>query len=234
LNRRHAAPHCIGQALSMVGGARSAAVVPVLGLLGLFVPALVTPASAASPKLMSASAHPPTSFVVDLASSSTTTTSDAASKARPAKPKTVQVGHSTFWECKAKSTEMLVAVSALTVHVGTPLTINVTVRNTGSTPCNYVAPYAGVAPGPTVSALQAGPCGSVGFQVVGPREHSVWPGPAAFHCPALGFAQLQPGAAVSGSGTWAENKPGRTAHVPLGRYTLVVDGHFRFPIRVTG
>ncbi len=172
--------------------------------------------------------------MIDLASSSTTTKPASRSRARPAKPKTVEVGHSTFWECREKSTEVLVAVSALTLHVGTPLTVNFTVRNIGSTPCNYVAPYAGVTPGPTASALQAGPCGSIGFEVVGPGKHSLWPGPASFDCPALGFAQLQPGTAVSGSGTWAENKSGSTAHVAPGHYTLVVDGHFRFPIRVAG
>jgi hypothetical protein len=91
-----------------------------------------------------------------------------------------------------------------------------------------------VAPGPTSSALEAGPCGSIGFDVIGPGRRTVWPGPAAFECPALGFAQLAPGASVSGSGTWDENKPGSSAHVPAGRYTVVVDGRFRFPVRLLG
>ncbi len=52
---------------------------------------------------------------------------------------------------------------------------------------------------------------------------------SVFNCPALGFAQLQPGASVSGSGTWAENKPGSTAHVAAGHYTVVVGGHSASP-----
>jgi hypothetical protein len=149
-------------------------------------------------------------------------------------PKRVQIGHGAFWECRSSTTKLLVAVNSLTLHVGRPLTFNFTVRNTASTSCNYVAPYTSVAPGPTALTLEAGPCGSVGFEIVGPGKHTVWPGPALFHCPALGFAQLRPGASVSGSGTWAENKPGSSTHVAPGRYTLVVDGHFRFPIIVSG
>lgn len=196
------------------------------------------------PALSAAAApfRPPSvpAVTVQLASSSNTssttakTTTTARKKSAPAKPKAVEVGHSTFWECKALSTKVLVALSSLTLHVGTPLTINFVVRNTGTAPCHYVAPYADVAPGPTAAVLQAGPCGSIGFDVVAANKHNVWPGPAAFNCPALGFAQLEPGASVSGSGTWAENKPGSTAHVAAGRYTIVVDGHFRFPVRVVG
>jgi hypothetical protein len=209
-------------AAALVGGA---------ALLGsLVVPA---PASAVVPSRLVATAPARHVVMVDLTSSKTTTTT-ARNKSAAAKPKTVQVGHSTFWECKTPSTKVLVALSSLTLRVGTPLTLNFVVRNTGTAACNYVAPYADVAPGPTASVLQAGPCGSIGFDVVAANKHNVWPGPAAFNCPALGFAQLQPGASVSGSGTWAENKPGSTAHVAPGRYTVVVDGHFRFPVRVVG
>jgi hypothetical protein len=213
------------------------AVALVGGIVGLLGPTLLisVAASAAQQTLPAAGVAPIRPAVaIDLASSSTTVKTRTPSKARPPEPKRVQVGQSVFWECKEKSTKVLVAVSSLTLHVGTPLTFNFTVRNTGSTPCNYVAPYASVAPGPTASTLQAGPCGSLGFQVVGPGKHTVWPGPAAYNCPALGFAQLQPGATVSGSGSWAENKPSSTAHVAPGRYTLVVDGHFRFAIRIFG
>jgi hypothetical protein len=179
--------------------------------LGLAVAALL-PAAGASASLSATSAKTPATHA----------------------PKRVQIGHGTFWECRSRTTKFLVAVNSLTLHVGRPLTFNFTVRNTGSAACNYVAPYASVAPGPTSLTLEAGPCGSVGFEIVGSGKHTVSPGPAAFNCPALGFAQLQPGASVSGSGTWAENKPGSSAHVAPGRYTLVVDGHFRFPISLSG
>jgi hypothetical protein len=150
------------------------------------------------------------------------------------RPKLVQVGYATFWECPAKTTKILVAVNTLTLHSGSTLRMNFVVRNLSSKPCNYVAPFAGVAAAPTASVLSAGPCGSVAFDVVGPGRRNVWPGPAVFNCPALGYAQLQPGASVSGSGSWAGNKPNSKAHVATGRYTLVVNGHFRFPVRVVG
>ena len=147
----------------------------------------------------------------------------------------MQVGHSTFWECKAKSTKVLVAVNSLTLRVGTPLTVNFVVRNTGTSACNYVAPYAECrarAPRPACSRpAHAAPSASRSSVLA---KHNVWPGPAAFNCPALGFAQLQPGASVSGRGTWAENKPGSRTRVAAGRYTLVVDGHFRFPSASSG
>jgi hypothetical protein len=159
------------------------------------------------------------------------------SSAKPSgshRPKLVQVGYGRFWECPSKTTKLLVAVNTLTLHSGSTLRVNFVVRNLSPRPCNYVAPSAGVASGSMATVLSAGPCGSIGFDVVGPGRHDVWPGPAVFNCPALGFAQLQPDGSVSGSGTWAGNKPNSKAHVATGRYTLVVNGHFRFPLRVVG
>jgi hypothetical protein len=148
-------------------------------------------------------------------------------------PQLAQSGHAAFWSCPARSTEMLVAVNALTLHPGTPLTLSFTVRNGGSAPCNYTAPYAGVAPGPTSTALTAGPCGSVSFEVVDAHHRDVWPGSEVVNCPALGFAQLAAGATVSGTGSWDQEKPNSTHRVAPGNYTLLVENkHFRFPLRV--
>ena len=105
-------------------------------------------------------------------------------------PTLAQTGHAVFWECPARTTELLVAVNTLTLHPGATLDISFTVRNTGTTACHYTAPYAGVAPGPTVTTLTAGPCGSVGYEIRGPHGGDVWPGPELVNCPALGFAQL--------------------------------------------
>jgi hypothetical protein len=143
-----------------------------------------------------------------------------------------QAGHSTFWECSKKTTQILVVVNTLTLHPGAPLNLAFTVRNGAAAPCNYTAPYAGTAPGPTATTLQAGPCGSVGFEILGPHRHNVWPGAQVVHCPALGFAQLAPNATISGIGTWDQTKPNSTKRVPPGSYTLVIAGHFRFPLRV--
>jgi hypothetical protein len=160
----------------------------------------------------------------------TTTTTHAT---HPAHPKLDQVGHVSFWECPAKTTEMLVAVNTLTLHRGATLNVSFTVRNVGTASCNYTAPYASVAPGPTRGMLEAGPCGSVGFAIVGPNHENVWPGNEVVNCPALGFAQLAPGATVSGTGTWDQRKPNSTSRVRTGRYGLVVDDtHFSFPLRL--
>jgi hypothetical protein len=147
--------------------------------------------------------------------------------------KLAQVGHTAFWDCPAKTTELLVAVSTLTLHPGASLDISFTVRNTGTASCNYTAPYAGAAPGPTSTVLTAGPCGSVGYEIEGPHHKNVWPGVQVVNCPALGFAQLAAGGTVSGTGSWNQTKPNSTHRVPAGTYTLVVENkHFSFPLRV--
>ncbi len=147
--------------------------------------------------------------------------------------KLAEAGHVTFWECHAKTTGFLVAVNTLTLHPGATLQISFTVRNGATTPCNYTAPYASVAPGPAATTLQAGPCGSVGFEIVGTHGRNVWPGPQVVNCPALGFAQLAPGGTVSGTGTWNQTGPNSTKRVPAGDYTLVVENkHFSFPLHL--
>jgi hypothetical protein len=162
------------------------------------------------------------------AKSSTTTTHRASA------PKLNAVGNVKFWECPSKTTRMLVAVNTLTLHPGSTLTITFIIKNTGTKSCNYTAPYAGVAPGPASTTLQAGPCGSVGYAITTSRGHEVWPGPQLLNCPALGFAELAPGATVTGTGTWNQDKPNTDRRVSPGTYVLVVDNkHFSFPIQVT-
>lgn len=96
-------------------------------------------------------------------------------------------------------------------------------------------PHAGVAPGPTSTTLTAGPCGSVGYEIEDSHHHNIWPGVQVVNCPALGFAQLAPGATASGTGSWNQTKPNSTHRVPAGTYTLVVENkHFSFPLRVVG
>ncbi len=178
-----------------------------------------------------------------LASGSTsksTKSSTAASKGakkttatHPAAPRLARTGPIGFWECSSKTTELLVAVNTLTLRPGATLDVSFTVKNLGKASCNYTAPYAGVEPGPTTTSLQAGPCGSIGFQVENSAHHNVWPGTQLVNCPALGFAQLAPGTSVSGTGTWDQTKPNSTARVPAGSYTLVVsDTHISFPLHV--
>jgi hypothetical protein len=162
----------------------------------------------------------------------------AAAGAKTAKKKAVaaptlnQQGHVTFWECPARTTAVLIGVSTLVLHPGQQLTINFIVRNQGTKACNYVAPYAGAAPGPTATALQVGPCGSMGFEIEASHHRNVWPGVVTYNCPALGFAQLPSNGTVVGSGMWSQTTPSGTKRVPSGHYSLVVAGHFSFPITV--
>ncbi len=147
----------------------------------------------------------------------------------------IHAGHVALWDCPAKTTELMVAVNTLTLHPGGSLDISFTVRNGGTSSCTYTAPYAGVAPGPTSTTLTAGPCGSVGYDIVDSKHHNVWPGAQVVNCPALGFAQLAPGAMVSGTGAWNQTEPNGAHRVPVGTYTLVVENkQFSFPLRVAG
>lgn len=144
-----------------------------------------------------------------------------------------ETGHATFWDCPSKTTLLLVVVNTLTLHPGGTLNVSFTVRNGAKTSCNYTAPYAGVAPGPTSTTLTAGPCGSVDFQIDDSHHHNVWPGDEVVNCPALGFAQLAAGATVSGTGSWDVTKPNSTHRMAPGNYTLVVENkHFSFPIHI--
>jgi hypothetical protein len=148
-------------------------------------------------------------------------------------PKLAQAGHATFWDCPSKTTELLVVINTLTLHPGASLNVSFTVRNGGTTSCNYTAPYAGAAPGPTSTSLTAGPCGSVGYEIQNSHDHNVWPGAQVVNCPALGFAQLAAGATVSGTGSWNQTEPNSTHRVPPGHYTLTVENkHFSFPLHV--
>ena len=93
-------------------------------------------------------------------------------------------------------------------------------------------PLRGGRAGPTSTTLEAGPCGSIGYEIVGPHQRNVWPGDRVVNCPALGFAQLAPGATVTGTGSWNQTRPDGAQRVPVGNYTLVVNRRFSFPIHV--
>ena len=72
----------------------------------------------------------------------------------------------------------------------------------------------------------------MGMEIVGAHHRDVWPGVQPFNCPALGFAQLQPGASVTGAGTWNQTTPSGLKRVKAGSYTLLIDGHFSFPLQI--
>jgi hypothetical protein len=153
-------------------------------------------------------------------------------KKAQAKPHSLTAqSHTTFWECPAKTTEMLVAVNTLTLQPGQALNMDFIVRNVGRLACGYVDPYAGVAPGPLASTLTIGQCGAVGFEVDTTRHHRLVPGSGTVPCPALGAASLAPNGTAVGSGSWNQQLPSGKRVAP-GHYTLVVAGHFTFPLTV--
>jgi hypothetical protein len=151
--------------------------------------------------------------------------------AHGSRPRLAQAGHVSFWECPAATTQLLVAVNTLTLHPGRSLDITFAVSNSATTACTYTAPYGEAAPA-TSNTLEAGPCGSVGYEIVGRHERNVWPGVRIVNCPALGFAQLGPGATVTGTGSWNQTRPDSAQRVPVGNYTLVVNRRFSFPIHI--
>jgi hypothetical protein len=167
-------------------------------------------------------------------------TKHAANTHGPVKPapvvteptKLTRLGHARFWECPAKTTSLLVGVNQLALHPGQTLRVYFIVKNQGPSACDYVAPYASVAPGPTTAALHMGPCGSMAYEIEGAHHRDVWPGVEPYACPALGFAQLQPGADVEGSGTWDQSPQNGAGRIQPGRYTLIVQGLFSFPLRI--
>jgi hypothetical protein len=146
--------------------------------------------------------------------------------------KLAQLGKGAFWECPKSTTELLIGINKAVLHPGQVLDMDFIAKNSASTACNYVAPYAN-GPGGTVSStLLIGPCGSIGFEILGAHNHEVWPGLVPFNCPALGFAELQPGASVSGLGTWNQTMPNSSKRMPPGSYTLVIGNDFSFPLTI--
>jgi hypothetical protein len=95
---------------------------------------------------------------------------------RGSPPRLAQGGHAGFWECPAATTELLVVVNTLTLHPGHSLDISFAVHNGATASSSYTAPYAQTTASPISNKLEAGPCGSVGYEIVGPHRRNVWPG----------------------------------------------------------
>ena len=161
------------------------------------------------------------------AAKSTTTTT------HPSAPKLNVVGHVRFWECPSKSTEMLVdrehPHAAPRVHADAHLPR----QEPGPSSCNYTAPYASVAPGPTSTALEAGPCGSIGFEIETSHGHEVWPGPQSSTARPWASPSSPPAPRSRARASWNQDKPNSTQRVAPGVYKVVVDNkHFTFPLHV--
>lgn len=142
-----------------------------------------------------------------------------------------QRGHGAFGQCPASTTTLLIAVNRLALHPGQTLTVHFVAKNRGAAACTYTGPLGEPSTGSATTSLQMGPCGSMGYEIVGAHHKNVWPGHAEFGCPALGFAHLQAGGSASGSGQWDQMLP-NGSRVRPGSYTLVVDGRFTFRLRV--
>ena len=105
-----------------------------------------------------------------------------------------------------------------------PVDVLAVARNRGPVSCTY---------GGTGRGNQfIGPCGAFSMSVINGTGTSVWPGPVAYSCPAMGPTQLGPGVQVITSGGWPRlivNRAG-SSPAPSGTYRLVIANAVSFTI----
>jgi hypothetical protein len=132
-------------------------------------------------------------------------------------------GHAAFGSCGARDAEYLVAIPRRTFKASQPVTVNVVVKDVGSTSCVYS--------GATVQPEMIGPCGTLQLQVDNRKGLDLWPDHAAFSCPMEVARTLAPGAEIRAAGTWDQRlaEPSNRL-VPRGSYRLIVAGKFSFAI----
>lgn len=159
----------------------------------------------------------------------------ASTRHRNTKGPDVQQGHAAFGTCPASAVHMKVTLLNPVVRRGVAVQVVAAVHNVGGAPCRYSSSGPIVSHGPTpVSTM--GPCGSMTLAVYRPAHHEIWPGSVAYSCPMLVSAALSPARTVAVTGQWAQElgpHSGLPPIPPTGKYQLVVDGHFRFTVRIT-
>jgi hypothetical protein len=145
---------------------------------------------------------------------------------RPTLARTI---HAPFGNCAAKDITMLLSVPRLTFTAHQTVTIDAIVTNTGPTACGF----SGFGPIPSAVSVAStplptqsiGPCGSMELQFDNAQGVDIWPGHAAFSCPAGFEYQLLPGTHLRAVGSWGQGLmfPLHGA-APKGNYRLLVDG----------
>ena len=118
--------------------------------------------------------------------------------------------------CPLATVDLRVQIARSNYASAQPVDIVAVARNEGKATCQYVGTGRG--------AQYIGPCGAFGLNVLNESGTSIWPGPIAWSCPAMGATYLAPGAQVMASGSWPKQVVTRagTAPAPNGTYRLVI------------
>jgi hypothetical protein len=129
--------------------------------------------------------------------------------------------------CPFATVDLRVQIARSTYTSAQPVDILAVARNEGKVTCQYVGTGRG--------AQYIGPCGAFGLNVLNESGTSIWPGPIAWSCPAMGATYLAPGAQVMASGSWPKQAvtTAGTAPAPNGTYRLVIGSSLEFGGAVT-
>jgi hypothetical protein len=137
----------------------------------------------------------------------------------------VKTAHVPLGNCTATDVIMRALLPRLTYTASQPVTVAVVVHTVGPHACIY---------GGTGNRYPEfiGPCGAFSLQVFGRGGAPVWPGPVAYHCPAISATPLAPGAEATATGTWPKAMVTRSSSsgAPAGTYRLVIDRAITFTI----
>jgi hypothetical protein len=149
--------------------------------------------------------------------------------------------HVSFEGCGARHITLRVSIAKDPFPVGLPVTYEVSLTNSGTTPC-----------GPTHTALpqlhqalNVGPCGALSAVVSDAAGHDVYPGQQVFSCPMLSAVHLGAHATISTEGSWMGYEALTTPSggslgavqwrkAPPGQYRVIVGNAVSVPFRLSG
>ncbi|MCL4423351.1 MAG: hypothetical protein M1115_09370 [Actinobacteria bacterium] len=134
-------------------------------------------------------------------------------------------GYVQLPQCPTARVLMTVSVNTLSLPAGTPLRVQATATNLGSSTCE-LAGY------PYMAVQEIGPCGVIGMKVVNASGSDIWPGNIAINCPAEQSLPLVPGHEITAAGSWSQIS-WSSAKVTPGRYHLIVAKRFDFAFTVS-
>jgi hypothetical protein len=153
----------------------------------------------------------------------------AATPAAPGSGFVVRSGHVSYESCRASEVTLTVSVARGAFVPGQLVRYLVVLRNTSSHSCT--APGAGLLHGPLPFVL--GPCSPISVRIANGRGMDVYPRDAPLSCPAILGPPIPPHHAISSVGTWDQRSAvGAGQQQPPGRYTLIVGGTVRVPVRL--
>jgi hypothetical protein len=162
-------------------------------------------------------------------------TPGAAAATRRVRTTAVQRGPAPFGDCPASAVHMTVTLLDTVVPPGRAVQVVAVVKNMGASACHYqsTGPITRTA---SPSTTYMGPCGAMALAVYRPARHAVWPGAVSYSCPLLLSTALPAAGTITVRGTWNQQVIARRGpspvRAPAGAYRVVVDGRFRFTVRI--